>query len=106
MILLGFPINVAGVEVAYSRYLTWPPLLGTNPLAVGNRVSGLVPISSAPFNIALAAVASLSYVSFLSRPTTTASTPSSFSFWLNELKVFFNPLSPITYKFLYPLPSR
>ncbi len=60
IILLGLPINVAGVEVAYSRYFTCPPLLGTKPFAVGNKVSGLVPISSAPFNTALAAVASLS----------------------------------------------
>ena len=77
MILLGFPINVAIVEVAYSKYLTCPPLLGTKPCAVGSNVSGLVPISSAPLRMALVAIASLSYVSSLSSPTTTASTSSS-----------------------------
>ena len=69
-------------------------------------MSGLVPTSSAPFRIALVAIANFSYVSFLSRPTTTASTYSSVSFWQNELSVFFTPASPITYKFLYPLDSR
>ena len=88
---------MAEVLVACSKYFICPPLLGINPSAVGSKVSGLVPINSAPLRMALVAIVSFSYVSFLSKPTITASTLLESEYWLNELNVSFNPFSPIIY---------